>query len=78
MAKEKKVSDMKTGELIDYLYEKDEWDDGAYGELMSRPPFDILKEEMAEMQKKIDKLEKEVYELQKHSHSGGKVVAPVI
>ena len=78
MVKQKKVSDMKTCELIDYLYENDEWDDGTYDELVSRPPFDIFLEEKEEMQKKIDKLEKEVYKLQKHSHSNGKVVTPLI
>lgn len=69
---------MKTSEIIDHLHEKDEWDDGAYDELISRTPFDIIQEERLEMQNKIDKFEKEIYELQKHSHSNGKVVTPVI
>ena len=78
MAKDKKAEEMKTSELLDHMYEEDEWDDGTYGELMSRPPFDAISEEKEEMEKKIKKLEKEVYKLQKHSHSDGKVVTPVI
>lgn len=78
MAKDKEPKEMKTSELLDHIYQKDEWDDGIYEEIISRLPFDEIKENRAEMQKKIDELKKEVYELQKHSHSDGKVVTPVI
>jgi len=79
--KQKKAEEMKTSEIIDEVYESYDDDDRFIElekELESRPPFDYMKEEREEMEGKIESLEKQIYELQKHSHVDGKVVTDII
>ena len=76
MVKQKKVSDMKTSEIIDELGLDPE--DEMWGELdtelNTRSPFTYFNEQIYELTEKVETLESN---FSKHSHVDGKIVKEI-
>ena len=73
--KHKNVSDMKTSEIIDELYD---WEDEERGdeldeEFKIRYPFNYLEDRLKELQEKVEQLER----LRYHDHKDGRVVVGI-
>jgi len=81
--KQKKVSEMKTSELLDELGEdpKDNVDDkrvcAVDKELEERYPLCYYKEMREEFEESIKKLQSQISELKQHHHKHGKVLTEV-
>jgi len=70
---EKELKDMQTSELLEEM-NKEEWDTGAFGEVMEREPFNHLSEQIEELKKEVQKLKNKVEKLEEHHHADGKVL----